>query len=148
MEQNHKKKRRIKLSDIVLVVLVLLVAADQICVRLADRAIRITPDFFETVLERADLSLKTTAESGSYFYQSCEFHRVLLFYKAKTCFSRSGGTNPTRYGDNRELMQFFYWPPLSKTFSFFAGYYYEEPCCNEMLMYVTRENQIIEDFRK
>lgn len=128
-----------------IVCLALVVIADQICVRLADRRLRNTPQFFEEIVARANLS--QAVPSDSHLYQSCEFHQVNLIYKAKTCFSRRGGTNPSRYGDNRELISLFYWPPLSKTFSIFSGYYYEEACCNKMLMYVSRDKKIIEDFR-
>ena len=128
-----------------IVLLALVIIGDQICVLLADRTLRNTPQFFEEIVAKANLS--QAVPSDNYFYQSCEFHQVKLIYKAKTCFSRNGGTNPSRYGDERELLSLFYWPPLSKVFSIFSGYYYEEACCNEMLMYVSRDNKIIEDFR-
>lgn len=146
MGQNLKKKRRIRLSDLILAALALLIVADQICVRLADRAIRNTPDFFETVLERADLSLGALEKARAY-YQGCEYHQVMLIYSARTCFSRNGWTETTVDDGNVSVISLLYWPPLSKTFFFFGGYYYEEPCCNESILHVTREKEIRKDIR-
>ena len=132
----------------VFIFLISLIVIDQIGARVADKYIRGTPDFFKTVLKKADLTMQSSQDTGSYLYQSCDYHQVMIVYYARTCFGKNGETNPSRYGDDRELVGLFYWPPQSKFFFFFSRYYYDELCCNTMLMYVSRDNHIIEDFGK
>ncbi len=129
----------------IFLLLIGLVIADQIGVRLADRAIRNRQGFFETVLENADLSVMFESDSSS--YQECQIHPVFLVYYAKTCFDNWGWINPSDHGERVEIGALMYWPPLSKTFSYFSDYYYNEPCCFETVFSITRGKKIRKDYR-
>jgi hypothetical protein len=62
-------------------IVILLVVADFMAANLADRMLRNRDRFFETIAAEADLTYKTSEEAGSYLYQECAWHRVLLVYR-------------------------------------------------------------------
>ena len=93
---------------------VVLVALDFIAAGFADRIIRNRPDFFRDVLARQDLTaLQEELERN--VYAGCEWHRALVIYEARTCFSSFSG----RYSE-RGLIQvgnLEYWPTRPKSLS-------------------------------
>jgi len=128
-----------------LLIFVLLIVADFQAASLADRMLRNRDQFFETIVAEADLTYKTSEEAGSYLYQECAWHRVLLVYWARTCFGRFGTRNPELYGD-QSILPLNYWRPLPLSMLWLSDMHFDAPG-REMILSVTRMNEIVRDLR-
>jgi hypothetical protein len=137
------RKRRLFWRGFLIVIL--LVVADFLAASLADRTLRNRDQFFETIVVEADLTYKTSEETGSYSYDECHWHRILLVYWGRTCFSREGFSNPRFYG-NQNFVQLYYWSPLPLSMLWLSDIHFDAPGSKNIL-YVSRQNEILKDLR-
>lgn len=128
-----------------IVIFVTVLIIDQFLAFAANRELR-TEHFFISVLEDASLDAENIKAIDSFFYQDCELHTVFILYTAKTCFDLNGWSNSEKYGPGVVVFGLHYWPPASKIMYPFYGYYYQEACCNEVVLRVTRDKKIVENF--
>jgi hypothetical protein len=137
------RKRRLIWRGFLIVILVVVV--DILAAILADRILRTRDQFFETIVAEADLAYKTSEETGSFLYQECAWYRVLLVYWAWTCFGRDGFRLPRLYGD-QSVLSLYYWSPLPLSMLWASDFHFDAPGAKNIL-YVSRQNQILKDFR-
>lgn len=123
---------------------VIAIFLDQAVARMADNSFVRNDQFFQDILEEANLE-KKSGESFS-LYTGCETHQKFIFYYSKTCFTMNGGTNVRKYGNDTEFITFYYWPPLSIFLRPLSSTYYNDACCRENVYRVTRDKEILEKF--
>lgn len=137
------RKRRLIWRGFLIVIL--LVVVDILAANLADRMLRTRDRFFETIVAEADLAYKPWKKGESLSFVECNWHRVLLVYWGRTCFSREGGTN-SLYGD-KEYVFLEYWRPLPLLSMKWYRDLHFDVAGRQAIMFLTRKNEIIEDLR-
>jgi hypothetical protein len=125
-------------------VAVLAVILDQAVARMADNSFVRNDQFFQDILE--DANLEKSPNESFRLYMECETHQKFILYYSKTCFTANGGTNIQRYGNDIVFVDLLYWPPLSIFFRPLSSTYYNDACCRENVYRVTREKEILKRY--